>query len=94
MPQSERDRFDLPPRPFLYTLDQIATMLNLELQTVKTSHIHYDKRSVGVRPGHKMVARNIAQEGEKPEWRVAENEFIRYLRKRGFRIYSRTTLNS
>ena len=89
---SERERFQMPPRLFLYTLDQIATMTGVRLESLKASHIHFDRRSVGARPGDKMLARNIAQDGEKPEWRVAENEFIRWLRKRGFRIYERTSI--
>lgn len=92
--KTDAERFELPPRFILYTLDQIATMLNVGLPQVKQSYIHYDRRSPGARPGDRMVARNIAPEGEKPDWRVAEKELIRYLRKRGFKIYNRTTLNS
>lgn len=91
---TEREQFNMPPRVFLYTLDQIATMLAVELQYVKAHLIHYDRRSVGSRPLDKMAARNIALEGDKPEWRVAEAELIRYLRRRGFRIYDRTRLSS
>lgn len=92
MAKSKAEQFEMPPRIILYTLDQLATMLNVQLQTIKTSYIHYDRRSPGARPGDRMVARNIAPAGEKPDWRVTENEVIRYLKKRGFRIYSRATV--
>ena len=94
MKESEREKFNMPPRIFLYTLDQIATMLSVDLKVVKNNYIHYDRRSVGARPGDKMLARNLNQDGEKPEWRVAENELIRFLRRRGFRIYERTSISS
>lgn len=89
-----REQFNMPPRLFLYTLDQLSMMLQIEIKNLKTNYLHYDQRSVGARPGSKMVARNIAPDGEKPDWRVAENEVIRYMRKHGFRIYNRTTLSS
>ena len=52
----------LPQRPFLYTLDQIATLLASDEQTVRAS-IHYEGRSVGARPVKKMLARNIRTGG-------------------------------
>lgn len=79
----------LPPKPFLYTLDQIAFLLDLSEQQVKRSYIHYEGRSVGVCPRTHMVARNIAPPGERLEWRVAERELIKWMRFKGFRYYER-----
>lgn len=89
----ERERMSLPPKFFMYTIDQIATMFEVEPLTVKNNYLHYERRSVGSKPGDKMLARNIAPAGEKPEWRVSEQEVIRYLRKRGFRIYNKTSFS-
>lgn len=80
---------DLPQRLFMYTVDQIATILNLDESTIKTSYLFYDKRHVGAPPKDQMVARNIAPDGERPEWRVTEKELLRWLRYKGFRITQR-----
>lgn len=85
----EREKIGLPPRIFMYTADQIATMLELELDYVKKSLFFYDRREPGLTPKTKMRAINIAPEGETPEWRVTERELIRYLRSRGLRFYER-----
>lgn len=82
------DSVGLPQRPFLYTLDQIANLVAVDLLTVKAS-VHFEGRSVGARPVKKMLARNIAPEGERPDWRVAERELVRWLRTKGFRFYER-----
>ena len=78
----------LPMRPFLYTQDQIAGLLSCELPSVNR-WTHYDGRSVGARPADLMLARNIANDGDKPEWRVAEGELIRWLKRKGFKFYDR-----
>lgn len=78
----------LPIRPFLYTLDQIATMLAMTEVRLR-DHVHFEGRAPGARPPDKMVARNIAQVDQPPEWRVAERELLRWLRRRGFRFYER-----
>ena len=88
---TQAEQFELPPRIILYTLHQLSIMFNVNLETIRTSYIHYDRRSVGACPGDKLLACNIAPEGEKPDWRVAENEVIRYLKKRGFRFYTRSS---
>lgn len=78
----------MPMRVFMYTLDQIATMLCIEEKALKQNYLHYIGRSVGVRPPDRMEAKNIAPEGQPTEWRVVEREFIRWLRYKGFRVYS------
>jgi len=84
-----QEQFGLPPKIFLYTLEQIAYMIEMDLETFKRTYIHYAERSVGARQHPLIEARNIAPDGEKPQWRVAENELIRWLRYKGFRIYHR-----
>lgn len=87
--KNEREGIGLPPRPFLYTPDQLAGLLSLSETYVKTKLLFYAGREPGLRPRTKMTANNIAPEGETPQWRVTENELIRYLRLRGIRFYDR-----
>lgn len=82
-------RVGLPPKPFLYTIDQISFLLDVTEVYIKRALLHYEGRSVGVAPRDRMVARNIAPEGEKPEWRVAERELTRWMRLKGFKYYER-----
>lgn len=89
MPNPEAGKIGLPPRIFMFTVDQIGTMLELTDRYVKETLLFYDRREPGLTPKTKMRAINIAPEGEKPEWRVTEREFIRYLRSRGLKFYDR-----
>lgn len=86
----ERDRMGLPLRPFMYTLDQICSLTALTDQQLKDKFLHFEGRSVGPRPDHLMKAINIGPPKSKPDWRVEEREFIRWLRSKGFRIYDRS----
>jgi hypothetical protein len=85
----ERESIGLPPRVFMYTADQIATMFELREEYVRKVLFFYDRREPGLTPKTKMRAVNIAPEGETPEWRVTEKELIRYLRHRGVKYYDR-----
>lgn len=85
----ERDRIALPPRIFMYTPDQLAQLLSLTEAYVRQRLLWYDRREPGIRPREKLRAVNIAPEGETPEWRVAENELLRYLRLKGIKFYDR-----
>lgn len=87
------DRYDqesvgLPFRPFLYTLDQIASMLDLS-DMVLRGLVFYDNRSIGAKKADQILARNIAVLGNSPDWRVTEVELIRWMKKRRFRVYYR-----
>lgn len=81
----------LPPRPFLYTLDQIADLISLDLPNLKRSHVYFVDVTPGTKPPGKMLARNIG-ERDRPDWRVAEEELRRWLRHKGFRVYDRSQL--
>jgi len=80
---------ELPARPFLYTIDQIATLLSVQEQTVKTVYLYYEGSSTGVMPRDQMRAINIAPAGQKPEWRISERTLKNWLRYKGFRVYER-----
>lgn len=91
--ESSRDgdhsQVNLPIKPFLYTLDQIAQILDLTERNLKANYIHYDQRSISLPTHDKIVARNIAPADQKPEWRVAERELIRWMRRKGFYWHER-----
>lgn len=86
---SDHERIGLPPRVFFYTVDQIATILELPVDRVKKSLLFYEGRSVGIPPKSMLRAINIMPEGEKPEWRVSENALLGFLRYKGVRFYTR-----
>lgn len=76
---------DFPPRIFLYTLDQIATALGTNEATIRRNYIYFEGRSrKRVVPLGLMTARNIAPGDQPPEWRVAENELVRWMKHKGF----------
>jgi hypothetical protein len=71
----------LPYRPFFYTLDQVADIFQV---SDVSRYLHYDMRSPGVRSLDKLLAVNIAPEGTQPEWRVEEQELLRWMHHKGF----------
>jgi hypothetical protein len=79
----------LPPRTFLYTLDQLSTLTGTSVKVLRESHLYFYGRDGGVKPPARMMARNIASEEDAPDWRVAEGEFVRWMKLKGFRVYSR-----
>ena len=79
----------LPMRPFLYTVDQIATILTMTEQAVHTRILYHEGRDIGSRRTDQMLARNIAASNEKPDWRVAERELVRWMKHKGFKFYER-----
>jgi hypothetical protein len=84
----------LPPRPFLYTIDQISVLLSLSEADIRARYIYFQGRSIGAKSPDLMTARNIAPRTDSPEWRVTETELIRWMRSRGFRYYERSTTRS
>lgn len=83
------EKIGIPTRVFLFTTDQLAVMLDLDEKTILTQHLYFDGRSIGSRKKTLMIAVNIAQPEEKPDWRVTEREFIRWMRVKGFKYYER-----
>jgi hypothetical protein len=75
----------LPPRFFLYTLDQIAGMLNISLETLKASYVYFEGRSTYLKQSGQISARNIAPSDKPPVWRVLDTELVRWMRVKGFR---------
>ena len=87
---SERDiqATGIPLRTFFYTIDQLAVMLNISEAALMKSHI-FTEREPGYQPKWKMRAVNIATPHDRPDWRVADKELIRWLKFKGFRIIER-----
>ncbi len=85
-------RVGLPPRPFLYTLDQVSTMLNIGMPTLR-SYLYYLGRSVGPQGHDEIQAVNIAKPSQDPDWRVSEGELIRWMKHKRFRYYERGYLD-
>ena len=75
----------MPSLVFMFTLDQIASMLNVSEDTVRLVYLYYQGRTSGMKRKHHMMAINIAPENENPIWRVSLEEYRRWLSKMGFR---------
>lgn len=88
----EEDRFapqvSLPIRSFMYTIDQIAHMLNANEKTIRDRYLWYTGRDHG-QPGTKLRAINIAplEPGVKADWRVSEEDFFLWLKQRGITFH-------
>lgn len=74
----------LPPRIFLYTLDQVSACIAVPVDALKRSYIYFIGRSSGTYHKNLLKARNINGPNDTPEWRIAESELIRWMRGRGF----------
>jgi len=88
------EKLGIPPRPFLYTLDQISVLLDVGEAALKSGYIFYEGRSIGARTRDLMIARNIAPANAKPDWRVAERELVRWMKYKGFRYYERGAVSN
>lgn len=88
-PATHAEQIGLPPRPFLYTLDQISVMTEINEAALRQNHLYFEGRSIGSHTPHQMVARNINAHLplKKPEWRVLDKEFVRWMRVKGFKYY-------
>lgn len=85
-------RVGVPPLLFLFTIDQIASMLNISEKRVRESYLFYQGRSTGIMPRHQMRAVNIAPASEKADWRISNREFISWAKRMGFKLYDFTQL--
>lgn len=79
---------NMPPRIFLYTLDQISYMLEIPIRTLRLSYIYFQGVSTGPRNRHMMLARDTSVPGGDSvrDWRVAETELTRWMKLKGFRF--------
>lgn len=87
------DRRGLPVTEFLYTLDQVAHILNFSQNQLKTV-VYFDGligRKQKTFNSKMIMAKNVipSELHEEPEWRVPESEMVRYLESRNLIVYER-----
>lgn len=78
----------IPVRPILFTLDQVMALLAIHEKAL-SKIVFYAGRSPGVNTKARLTARNIARPSDRPEWRVAEGELVRWLKYKKFKIKHR-----
>lgn len=76
-------------RPFLFTLDQVAGLLSLSQGELENKYIHFWGRSEGrlLANGDRIKAVNIAPSDQAPEWRVSEEDLIRWCLAKDIVVY-------
>jgi hypothetical protein len=77
----------LPSKPFLYTLDQVAHLLNVTEVQLRASFVYFATDTSGPNLKKLLTARNIAALGDTPEWRISEDELKAFLKRKGFKIW-------
>lgn len=87
------DSVGLPPQTFLYTLDQIAGMINISQHTLEATYVFFMARSLGRKRPDEMRAYNIAPEDKQPDWRIPQQEFIRWLRLKKIRAQATVVID-
>jgi hypothetical protein len=75
---------EMPRRLFLFTLDQVATLVSMPEERLKRKLCWFRGRSTFVRNKDMLAVHNIAQEDMPPDWRVEESELTRWLKRKGF----------
>ena len=81
------EQIPLPLKTFMYTIDQISVMLDMTEQMLRRKVLFYVGREMQKQDPMKMRAINISGIDEKAEWRVSEEELVRWCRKRKVRFY-------
>ena len=76
----------LPSRPFYWTVDQVASILQVRLTSMK-NHLYYIGRTPGLPRPDQLKATNVAPDTGKPVWRVEDRELKRWLKHRAQVIY-------
>ncbi|HEY6021869.1 MAG TPA: hypothetical protein VIY48_18995 [Candidatus Paceibacterota bacterium] len=73
----------------MYTIDQIAMLVDLRIDVLRQFYIYFDGRSTGTRQLDRLMARNIASPDAPPDWRISEHELVRWMKRKGFKYYER-----
>jgi hypothetical protein len=74
----------MPTPPMLYTMDQIALTVSWSMPRL-VQRTYFVGRTTRRKTRNDLEAFNIAAPSEKPDWRVGEDEFARWLRVHGYR---------
>lgn len=75
----------LPPLLFMFTLDQVCAMLQVEMKTLMRDHLWYTGITPGIPMRRQMKAVNIG-EHDAPVWRVSQREFVVWAKRQGFKV--------
>ena len=82
---------DFPWREFMFTLDQIAFLLDIEQDYLINNYLYLPGgRSTGS-PTGRIRCTNIARPDQEPNWRVSETAFRFWCKQKGIKIRERTT---
>jgi len=76
----------LPVKSFMYTPDQIATMLAITERHLSRHLLYYVGRMKRPKTQEDLVAFNIARVNEDPIWRIPEEELLRWLKWKRIRV--------
>ena len=81
----------LPPTPFFYTIDQVATLLSMSEEDFVSQYIWFTGGTVGRKSPRQIKAVNIAVNTatDPPRWRISQGELIRWCKLMGFTVFSR-----
>lgn len=82
---------NLPPREFMYTIEQVAQLLDVSVGFVEKSVCHFYGRSVGSSRG-KAITINVALPDQKPVWRISETEFKIWMRYKKIKFTQQTNV--
>jgi hypothetical protein len=82
---------EIPIRPFFYTIDQVASIMQLPISSIR-GMTYFTGRTNRVRESYKLTAINIALPADKPDWRIEEQEFLRWLKVMGYKPKRRPSL--
>lgn len=83
-----REEVGLPTPVFFYTLGQVADLLAVSLEQLKTEICHF-RGMGGIDRPDKLLVVDLTSRTEAQIWRVSEDELIRWCRNRGVRLYRR-----
>lgn len=78
---------DLPARPVFWTLDQVASMLQVDLEYFKRRLVFYEGKSAGMDATKMFRAIDVSAPQDVPAWRIHSDEIIRWCKVRNVRIY-------
>lgn len=76
----------LPPREFMYTVDQVCLMLDVNRKYFDERIAFYRGRTTG-RARSRLNVVNIAAPEAKPLWRISETDYKLWMRTKGIVFY-------
>ena len=92
-PLEKQIRANLPIREFMYTPDQVASILNVKMATLKliVSWQGAEGSELMGTASRKMRAHKIvpSELADGPEWRIPESELVLYMKRNGIVAYER-----